>query len=116
MPTAKSVSQLLAEYSEAADIAGDLSDVKRQRKAAKKIHDCYKVLRESEEGRRGIMAVMSDPRPHVRSWAAAHSLQWEPENARQVLEALRNDKVFPYSIDAEMALEQFDKGLLSFDY
>ena len=59
---------------------------------------------------------MSDPSPYVRLAAAARSLQWFPEQARRVLEGLRDDKAFHYSFDAKMTLQEFDKGLLSFDY
>ena len=55
MSTEDSLSQLVKEYKEAADITDDLSDLKRQKKAAKKVHACYKSLRESEEGGQGSL-------------------------------------------------------------
>ncbi len=110
------VMTLLMLYRRAADRADDVSDSDRQNKAADQVNTCYKKLKATEEGKSGLMELMSDPSPHVRGWAAAHSLQWNPSTAREVLERLRNDNVFPYSFDAEMTLEEFDKGRLSFDF
>jgi hypothetical protein len=112
----ESVTRILAEYRQAAVVTDDLADTEKQNQAAHRIHACYKALRETEEGRAGIIALMSDPSPHVRAWAAAHSLQWMPDAAQEVLEALRDENVFPYSFDAEMTLEEYRKGRLSFDY
>lgn len=115
MSQAKTVSELLVRYRQTADRADVLSDPKEQNKAADQLHACYKKLRESEEGRNGLIALMEDSSPHVRCWAAAHSLQWVPERARRILEALRDEDVFPYSFDAKMTLEEFEKGSLTFD-
>jgi hypothetical protein len=51
-------------------------------------HKSYLVLRETEEGRSAIEALMSHDSPTVRSWAAAHALLWNETAARPVLEAL----------------------------
>lgn len=106
----------VAQYRRAADQAAQLNDLDEQKTAAKRLHTCYKVLRQTDEGRKAIMVLMSDVSPHVRSWAAAHSLGWAPEAARRVLEALCDENVFPYSFDASMVLQEYDKGRLSFDY
>jgi hypothetical protein len=111
-----SLTQLLAHFREEASRAGDLSDPKAQNNAARQVQAFYKQLRATDEGKRGIIGLMSDPSPHVRLCAAARSLQWEPQLARGVLEALQRDKIFPYSFDAEMTLKEFDKGTLNFDY
>ena len=58
---------------------------------------------------------MSDTSPHVRCWAAAHSLQWDAPKSRHTLERLR-DAGGPCSFDAEMVLAEYEKGTLSFDY
>ena len=116
MSAQKTVGELLVQYREAAERAGDLSNPKQQNKWADRLHICYKLLREAPPGREGIIALMADANPSVREWAAAHSLQWMPERARSVLEELRDMKVFPYSLNAEMTLKEFDKGRLTFDY
>jgi hypothetical protein len=110
------LAELLRSYRDAADQSDDLTDLNQQREVANEVHYYYKKLRDTTEGQAGIVAMMEDPSPHVRSWAAAHSLQWAPERARRVLESLRDENVFPYSFDAEMTLEEYAKGRLSFDY
>ena len=116
MSNAEAIAQLLVQYRKAADRTDDLSDTANQNQAADQIHECYKRLRETDDGKAGIISLMSDPSAHVRAWAAAHSLQWVPDQARGVLESLCEDNVFPYSFDAKMTLEEFENGRLMFDY
>jgi hypothetical protein len=111
-----SLSHLLAQFRQAAEQAAVLSDPSIQNRAARKVQEYYKLLCTSAEGKAGIMALMEDTNPNVRLCAAARSLQWAPAQARKVLQALCHDKVFPHSFDAEMTLEEFDAGNLSFDY
>lgn len=80
-----------------------------------KLHECYKLLRGNEAGREGITLLMSDAVPHVRLWAASHSLAWEPELARETLEEIR-DSDSPSSVDAKWTLKMYAAGQLSFDY
>src|SRR5437867_3005391 len=63
-------------------------------------HRYYKQLRETEEGKAGIIALMSDLDPHVRCGAAAHSLAWSEAKARAVLEEIR-DSNGACSLDAK---------------
>jgi hypothetical protein len=44
-------------------------------------------LRGTSEGRAGITAMIQDPNPTVRGWAAAHSLFWDEAAARAELES-----------------------------
>jgi hypothetical protein len=110
----RTVEELIAEYREGAVVAGS-SDPKRNKKGVDKLHACYKKLRETEQGRAGIIGLITNENPHVRGWAAAHSLQWAPEIARSALESLR-DSDGPSSFAAEWTLKSFDRGTLSFDY
>lgn len=107
------VKELLQNYRDGAAGTGD-PVAKVANKWQKKMHACYKILRETEEGRNGIIALMTDDDCGVRVWAAAHSLRWASELARQTLEQLR-DSGGERSFEAEMTLKQFDKGCLSFD-
>jgi hypothetical protein len=108
------MSETLAEYREAAEGTGD-AVAKRANRWHARMNMCYRALRQSESGRKGITSLVSDDNPHVRVWAAAHALQWAPELARLALESLR-DSQGPCSLTAEMTLNEFDKGRLSFDY
>ena len=74
---------------------------------------CYKVLKDTEQGRKGIIELMDDEDPYVRLVAAAHSLQWAPKAARRVLEELR-DSDGPGAFSAKWTLIEYDKGRLTF--
>ena len=73
---------LLADYRDAAERTGDPDTAAE---AARDVNELYKQLRDSPEGRAGLTALMLDPNPHVRRWAATHSLSWKRDAARQVL-------------------------------
>lgn len=110
----ESIKDIVARYRQGAITTGDISDPKRANKGAKQLHTCYKVLRESEEGRKALMGLMEDSEPGIRCWAASQCLQWKPDVARRVLESLRNSQG-PFSFGAEMTLKEFDNGRLKFD-
>jgi Domain of unknown function (DUF2019) len=110
----ESVDDLLATYREGAE-GTSAPNPKIANKWQRKMHGCYKRLRETPEGRAGITVLMKDSSPQVRCWAAAHSLQWEPIEAQRTLQALR-ESGGPCSFDAEMTLQQFSNGALSFEY
>jgi hypothetical protein len=114
MGTDDDLHSLVAQYREAAEGMSneDPTIANRWHGIA---HSCYKRLRSSTTGRALITTLMLDASPHVRCSAAAHSLQWDPDTARAVLEALRDAKG-PCSFEAEMILAEFDKGRLTFDY
>lgn len=96
--------------------AGDLANPKAQNKAARKMQAWYRILCATEDGKAGLISLMSDCDAGVRLSAAARCLQWVPDQAESVLEALRRMSVFPISFDAEMTLEEYRKERLSFDY
>ena len=116
MSCSAGIEELLSKYRRAACATAQISDTKTQNDAADLVHECYKKLKDQSRGREGIAKLMFDPNPYVRGYAAAHALQWAPEQARPVLEALRNEDVFPYSLNAEIVLDEFDMGRLTFDY
>ena len=112
--TNSDLDRLLAQYGRAAEGTSN-PDPHEANQWHDEMHAAYKALRESEAGRMGIASLMSHEDPHVRCWAAAHSLQWQPESARIVLEKLRDDGG-PCAFDAEMTIDEYDKGRLSYDY
>ncbi|MFV2044156.1 MAG: hypothetical protein ACC700_13110 [Anaerolineales bacterium] len=83
--------------------------------SARRLHEYYKQLQASDAGRKAIENLIVDANPHVRCWAAAHILEWNPDAAKRVLEELA-DGDEPCSFDAQMILAEFRKGRLSFDY
>jgi hypothetical protein len=106
---------IIERYRQHAIGTGSISNPRKCNRHAADLHACYKTLRQSEEGRNSIAYLMFDYEPSVRCWAAAHSLLWRPDTARHVLERLR-DSQGPFALDAEMTLEEYDKGRLTFDY
>ena len=111
----KNIKDAVVRYREGAIANSDFSNPKKANKGARQLHACYKILRESEEGRDALLGLMEDPEPSVRCWAAAHSLQWRPDSARRALEALR-DSNGCYSATAQITLVEYDSGRLEFDY
>jgi len=85
--TVLSVEQLISAYRQAAvgTLVDDSAEADRQ---AYQVHTFFKQLRETDEGRAGISALMTDPVPQVRRWAAVHSLMWRREEARELLREL----------------------------
>ena len=83
-PTAR----LLAQYRDAAERTGD-PDPAVADTGAHDAHELYKQLRDTAEGRVGISALMLDPHPQVRRWAATHALSWKRDVARVVLAELK---------------------------
>jgi DNA-directed RNA polymerase subunit F len=111
------VEELVEQYREAVAEHSSMSTIDPQKanRAHDRLHQIYKILRQSPAGRQAIAALLDDPNPEVRCWAAAHSLEWSPLRARRVLEELskRDDLI---GFEALMILQEFDAGRLSFDY
>jgi hypothetical protein len=121
----ESIPDLLAEHRDTVVRWGEESErvsergaVRRANELFDRTHAQFKVLRETEEGRAGITALMRDPNPYVASTAAAHSLLWEPEMATAVLEALEASENVPGQVQmsAKYTLKEWRAGRLSFDY
>ena len=111
------VAELLRRFRDAAigNAESSLGDPKKANRCYYIAETCYKELKETEEGRQGIMSLMTDENPYVRVCAAARSLGWDPEQARRVLEEIR-DGDGPGSFTAKWTLIEYDKGRLQLDY
>jgi hypothetical protein len=107
--------ELLLRFRDAAIGNADISDPKKASLCDDVGHACYRELRQTEEGRQGMIALMTDDNPYVRVCAAARSLCWAPEEARRVLEEIR-DGDGPGAFTAKWTLIEYDKGRLTFDY
>jgi Domain of unknown function (DUF2019) len=110
--------ETLVRWGEESEQLDERSAVRRANKLFKESHVQFKVLRESEEGRAGIAALMRDPNPYVASTAAAHSLLWTPDAATAVLEAMEKSEDVPWQvqISAKYTLKEWRAGRLSFDW
>ena len=113
--TAPGLDDMLRAYRELAIAVGDISNPKRQNQRFDQLHAYYKKLRNTQEGRDGIAQLMRDANPFVRLAAAAHSLDWRTEEARRVLEELR-DSDGEGAFTAKWTLKEFERGRLRFDF
>jgi hypothetical protein len=82
--TTSAVAEQLRRYREAIE-KSTVADETEASRWAYEVHTQFKALRESEEGRNAISALMNDDDRLVRRWAATHSLTWDRERARGVL-------------------------------
>lgn len=121
----ESIPELLAEHRETLVRWGEESErleervaVRRANKLFDRSHAQFKVLRDSQEGREGITALMNDPNPYVASTAATHSLLWVPEAAAAALEALEASADTPWQVrfSARYTLKEWRAGRLNLDW
>jgi hypothetical protein len=110
--------ETLVRWGQESERLDERSAVGRSNELFEESHAQFKVLRESDEGRAGIAALMHDPNPYVASTAAAHSLLWTPDAAIAVLEAMEGSKDVPWQvqISAKYTLKEWRAGRLSFDW
>lgn len=93
-----------------------MTDPKRNNECADRARLCMKQLRETEEGKEGIISLMSDDDFDVRLWAASDSLQWVPDQAKRVLEEIRDgDTNGLAAFEAKWTLREYEDGNLAFD-
>ena len=86
-------------------------DAKRANPFSDQMWALAHIMRETEEGRRGIESLLSHPNRGVRIWAGGQCLAWAPEKAIPVLEELRDNRGF-HSLDAEYTIIEYRKGKL----
>jgi len=73
----------------------------------------YRSLRERGERDR-LLPLLEHADPAVRGWAAAHALEFAPERAVTVLTALASGPPSPERLTAQMTLQEWRKGKLTF--
>jgi hypothetical protein len=108
------VSSLVDAFRQAAIEKGDFAT------PAKRDHQLYDAMRNSyvelkSMGRTGddaLTLLLDDDSVHVRTWIAAALLVDGNIRARQVLESIANGSRGATRLDAQMVLEEFDKGTL----
>lgn len=78
-------------------------------------HGLAKQLRQTEEGRAGIQALMGHPRPGVQLIAASDTLAWAPDRAIPVLESLESGSGL-HAVSAKFTLRSYRAGKLNLDW
>ena len=111
---AAQIASLAHRYRQAAENTGG-ADVVAGNQSNDEMHEAYKLLRSTPQGRQAIQDLITDANPRVRCWAASHTLFWAPDAGRAALESLVQADG-PSAFDAKMTLREFDAGRLSFDY
>jgi Holliday junction resolvasome RuvABC DNA-binding subunit len=79
------------------------------------LHELFKQLRTTTQGREGITSLMDDASLGVRLSAAAHSLGWDTQRASKVLEEIANVPGL-HAVTAEYTLKAFREGKLNQDW
>jgi hypothetical protein len=112
-----STDQLVAKYREAAAVhgGGELrEDTPITNRSADTIAAVYRELRH-REAEAALLVLLDDPNPAVRSWAAAHALEFAPSEGETVLQALADDDDLALiGFTAKITLEQWRAGRLLF--
>lgn len=109
---------LVREYREASVVAGKASfdgDYKTaNRNAETVINICRELRRRGREAQNFILPLLNDEDLNVRTMAAAHALEFAPEQAEPVLLELTNLGPGLHRLEAKIALEQWRNGTLEF--
>ena len=117
-PTTGAAARYRQTLEEMAGLVGDQGHTDETRRWERLVGqlDAERVaLEDSAEGKESISALMDDERPTVRLWSAAAVLFWDPQQARPVLEEIREEPVRYglHSITAKHTLLEFDAGRLT---
>jgi hypothetical protein len=113
--TAERYRQLLGEMAELAGDQGHAANARRWQRLIDEQEVARAELADSAEGRAAIAQLMADPRTTVRLWSAAAVLFWDEDQARPVLEEIREEPIGYglHSIIAKHTLLDYDAGNLS---
>lgn len=114
--TSDPLESLIARYRAAAVRHGEGKSPRTVNKAADEIASVYRELRAlGADAVARLLPLFDDPSASVRCWAAAHTLDYVPERATNVLEAMAVEGPTPaIRIDAEMTLRMWRAGRLRF--
>jgi hypothetical protein len=108
------LNELKIKYIDAAIIHGKttmIGDYKLGNKQVLIMHNIYKLLKSSEEGRDILRSIMFENDPSVRTWAARDCLPYFPKEAERVLNEIQKlDNIFGFN--AKITLNEWKKGNL----
>lgn len=70
---------------------------------------CKALIERGATGQQVIVDLLRHPDVSVRGWAACHAVNLAPQEARQVLQALKGSSGF-WGVNAEMVLRRWREG------
>jgi hypothetical protein len=119
-PTSGAAERYRQTLEEMAQLAGDQGNPDNERRWTKLVDQLRQARGELEaslDGHGVITDLMTDSRPTVRLWSAAAVLFWDEDQARPVIEQIREEPVRygQHSIIAKHTLMEYDAGRLSPD-
>ncbi len=110
------IETLLEKYIEAAIKHGQASeegDYKTANKQYSVLDKIYNTLKKNDNLNE-LLKLIDHSNDHVKLWASSHTLQIEPNIAKKILLKLREGPPSVVRLDAEMILEEWEKGNLKF--
>ena len=109
---------LVHRYTEAAKAHGQATengDYEKANEAHDVIASAYRELRRRGlDAQRALLALLDHSDPGVRSWSAAHALEFSPAEGERVLSRMENIPKSLVSFSAKMTLRQWREGKLRF--
>jgi hypothetical protein len=110
-------SELVRLYAEAAAehrAASQEGDYKTANRQHDIVAGVYRELRRrGTESQRALLQLLAHPNLGVREWAAAHALEFDPDEGVRVLEELRSETGV-VGLSAEYVLREWKSGKLRF--
>lgn len=90
-------------------------DYKKGNRCAKRVAEAYAELRRRGcLAQRSLLVLLDHADPHVRGWAAAHALEFAPDDGEAALRALAADGDGIVAFNASMTLKTWEQGALTF--
>jgi hypothetical protein len=113
--TSADLAPLIERYRNAARRHRLAKTARAANKAAVELAGIYRELREhGSAALEQILPLLQDHDASVRGWAAAHALQFAPQQATAVLEELAAGPFGPLRASASMTLREWRAGRLQF--
>lgn len=111
------VEELFKQYKNAASMHGEgrkQGDLKVTNRAADTVASVYRELRRrGGDVRQAILPLLLSDHPSIRGWAAAHALEFAPEQGQPILESLAKENGL-IGLSALMTLKVWREGNLRF--
>ncbi len=112
------IPELIKMYTEAASRhgaateSGDYKEANRQHDVVAKVY--RELRRRGSDAQRALLPLLAEQDLGVRTWAAAHALEFAPAEGKRVLAAAAEVPNSLVSLSAKMTLREWEAGRLRF--